>query len=126
MQKKPEIHDKTKAKLNRAREEKEKLSDEINTLKQNEGLEESQQKSSLVLKFFKCANCSDSFNSSDELNEHMIEHAAENPSSEAKYTLLNRDKLQVQQPEDTSEIKTKEKEESEAVTQNMEADSSLK
>ena len=74
--KKMQIQDKTKAELSRVTKEKEKLRNEIKTMKSSE----SHQKSPLVMKFFKCSNCENTFSSSDGLNAHTKEHVNERPS----------------------------------------------
>ena len=62
--KKTKIQDKTNAELAQVKEEKERLLEELEAYK----------KSSLVMKFFRCTECENTFSSSDNLELHMKDH----------------------------------------------------
>ena len=70
MKKKEEIQGKMKADLCKVLKEKDTLQNEIETMKKNDKSMESDHKSSLIMRFFKCTTCRNIFSSSDGLNEH--------------------------------------------------------
>ena len=82
MKNKEQIQRKTRADLCKVTNEKEILLNEQEALKKNDKLLEFDHKSSLVMRFFKCTTCRNTFSSSDGLNEHTKEHEKTNEAGD--------------------------------------------